>query len=277
MVPPEALPRAAAPPEAALRSWIETRLAATPITEEPFPHLFVTQIFPPEFFERLRSAWPPTALFKGDSKGRKYDLVPTRSSRADARASGYAALPREAQELWDFFVFTVNRTIVGPQLREKFRPQIDDRIARIRDAHARGLIEYGMGRTAVDWEPVANVGRFMMRGPGSELKPHVDSMPYLLTVLHYFPDEDVQGADGTVLYKAEAPLDFERCVRTGSTEYFDAAGIAAREVQRLPFAPNILVAFPNMLDAAHGAAPPEHGLRRLFQYHLSLKADHEKV
>ena len=46
---------------------------------------------------------------------------------------------------------------------------------------------------------------------------------------------------------------------------------------RLPFRPNTMVAFPNTLDAAHGVAPTSATLRKVFQYHLSLKGDDEKV
>lgn len=262
---------------AALRSWIERRLAATPVRNEPFRHLVVEDIFPEAFYDALLAHWPATALFKSDGKGRKYDLVPLQPEQTvDARAGGYAAMPASSRSLWRFFVRDVNRGIVGPALREMFRADIDARLAQLRSAHERGLIAYSMGRSDT-WEPVANVGRFMMRGPGSELKPHVDAMPYVLTCLHYFPDQDVQGADGTVLYQADRPLDFDTCARSGSTEYFDRAGIDTREVMRVPFRRNMLLAFPNRLDASHGALPPEHGLRRLFQYHLSLKSDHEKV
>jgi hypothetical protein len=263
-------------PEETLRAWIETRLRAAPIRTEPFRHLVVDEIFPPRYFDTLAAAWPPTDAFKRDRHGRKFDLVPQVAvDSADGRAGGYASLPPRLRATWDHFVFTVNRTIVGPVLRELFAEEIDRRIALMRRAHAEGRISYSMGRTDT-WQPAANVGRFMMRGPGYELRPHVDSMPYVLTVLHYFPDADDR-ADGTVLYKADAPLDFDSCVTSGSTEYFDQAGITCREVARLPFSRNTLLAFPNALDAAHGAVAPPSGLRRLFQYHLSLKSDDEKV
>jgi hypothetical protein len=54
-----------------------------------------------------------------------------------------------------------------------------------------------------DWSYRANAGRFMMRANGYELKPHVDSMPYLVTVLHYFPDNEGDEHSGTIFYKAE--------------------------------------------------------------------------
>jgi hypothetical protein len=102
-------------------------------------------------------------------------------------------------------------------------------------------------------------------------------MPYLVTVLHYFPDDEGDDHSGTIFYKAERPLDFLTCVRDGSTQYFHDAGIACTEVLRVPFRPNTMVAFPNMLDAAHGAVAPSSKPRRIFQYHISLKGDREKV
>ena len=128
-----------------------------------------------------------------------------------------------------------------------------------------------------DWSYRANVGRFMMRANGYELKPHVDSMPYLVTILHYFPDDEGDNHSGTIFYKAERALDFLMYVRAGSTQYFHEAGIACTEVMRVPFRPNTMVAFPNTLWAAHGSVAPSSEPRKVFQYHISLKGDDEKV
>jgi hypothetical protein len=38
-----------------------------------------------------------------------------------------------------------------------------------------------------------------------------------------------------------------------------------------------MVAFPNMLDSAHGAVATSSQPRKIFQYHISLKGDDEKV
>jgi hypothetical protein len=260
--------------DAAIRAWVSSRLEAAAVIDAPFRHLIVHDIFPPPFFAALKAAWPSADVFKTDKSGRKYDLVPMSDAAVDPRAAGYAALPEESRRLWDYFL-TLNRQVVGPRLRDMFRVDVDARLARLRDAAARGLVSYSMARAA-DGTPVANAGRFMMRGAGSELRPHVDAAPYVVTVLHYFPERPEQ-ADGTIFYKAAAPIDFDRCARSGSTEYFDETGIACVEVMRVPYEDNVLVAFPNTLDAAHGAASPAVGLRRIFQYHLSLKGDREKV
>jgi len=261
--------------EPALRAHIEGRLSAIGRLDEPLPHVIVNDFLPSEFYRELAGAWPPLELFKRDKAGHKYDLVPG-SAAIDPRSAGYEQLAPEQRAIWDFFVSVVNRQIVSPLLVRLFEPEIQGRLQQIRQAFDAGLIQYSM-TGARDWSYHANVGRFMIRANGYELKPHVDSMPYLLTVLHYFPDDEGDDHSGTIFYKAERPLDFLACVRDGSTQYFHEAGIACKEVLRVPFRPNTMVAFPNTLYAAHGAVAPSSDPRKVFQYHISLKGDDEKV
>jgi len=261
--------------ESAIRAHIERRLAAADRVDDPVPHVIVNDFLEPDFYRELAGAWPPLELFHRDKAGLKYDLVPG-SVEVDRRSAGYQRLAAEPRALWDFFVSRVNRDIVAPLVVGLFQREVDERLQQIRDAYEAGLIEYSMAGVR-DWSYRANVGRFMMRANGYELKPHVDSMPYLVTVLHYFPDDQGDDHSGTIFYKAERPLDFLACVRDGSTQYFHDAGIACSEVMRVPFRANTMVAFPNTLWAAHGASAPSSNPRRIFQYHISLKGDDEKV
>jgi hypothetical protein len=259
------------------RTTIARRLASASRVEDPVPHLVVHDLLEPELYALFEAAWPANDIFKRDAKGRKFDLVPASpSDSGDARNAGYYLLPSALRAIWDFFVFVVNRQIVGPWLARSFEPEIRERLALLQRAHADGLITYAMAG-AQDWSFRPNVGRFMVRANGYVLKPHLDSMPYLVTALLYFPAPGQDTGWGTSLYTPEQPLDFEACVRSGSTEYFDDAGIECREVVRVPYLANTLLAFPNTLRSAHGVVAPEHEQRRVFQYHLSLKGDHEKV
>jgi hypothetical protein len=261
--------------EPAIRAYIESRFSTIPRVDDPVPHIIINDALHPDFYRNLADAWPSAEFFKRDKAGLKYDLVPG-SSNIDRRSAGYERLPAEQRGLWDFFVSKINREMVAPLLIRLFEPEINTRLARIREAYEAGLIDYAMAGIS-DWSYRANVGRFMMRANGYELKPHVDSMPYLVTVLHYFPDNEGDDHSGTIFYKAERPLDFITCVRNGSTQYFHEAGIPCREVLRVPFRPNTMVAFPNMLDSAHGAMATSSQPRKIFQYHISLKGDDEKV
>jgi hypothetical protein len=261
--------------EHAIRAHIERRFSTIRRVDDPVPHVIVNDALHPDFYRELADAWPSADCFHRDKAGLKYDLVPS-SLSVDRRSAGYERVPAEHRLLWDFFVCQVNRDMVAPLLVRLFEPEIQSRLQRIRESYEAGLINYPMAGVH-DWSYRANVGRFMMRANGYELKPHVDSMPYLVTVLHYFPDDEGDDHSGTIFYKAERPLDFLTCVRDGSTQYFHEAGVACTEVLRVPFRPNTMVAFPNMLDAAHGAVAPSSKPRRIFQYHISLKGDHEKV
>ena len=261
--------------EPTLRKQIEDRLSQARRVDDPVPHLLVHDFFDPSFYRLLVENWPPLEIFKRDKAGRKYDLVPS-SVAADPRSAGYERLPAGQRALWDFFVSTVNRQIVAPVLARIFEPEIRARVGQIREAFEAGVIAYPMAGSR-DWSYRANAGRFMIRANGHELKPHVDSMPYLLTALHYFPDEDAGDQSGTIFYKPDRPLDFLACVRDGSTQYFHDAGVVCEEVLRIPFRSNTLLAFPNTLGAAHGAVAPALGMRKVFQYHISLKGDEEKV
>jgi hypothetical protein len=257
-----------------LREYVTKKLSSAARIDDPVPHLVLHDFFDPSFYALLADAWPPLDAFKRDKAGTKYDLVAA-SNPADPRSAGYDRLPDDQRAVWDFFVGTVNRQIVGPLIGRLFEPEIQARLREIREAFDAGLIGYAMAGTR-DWSYRANVGRLMIRANGHVLRPHVDSMPYLVTVLHYFSGDADEGF-GTIFYKPERPLDFLSCVRDGSTQYFDEAGIPCREVLRIPFRPNTLLAFPNTLTSAHGAVAPARGMRRMFQYHLSLKGDDEKV
>jgi hypothetical protein len=259
----------------AIRAHIEQRMSAVRRMDDPVPHVIVEDVLHPDFYRELAASWPALDLFQRDRAGRKYDLVPG-SVDVDRRSAGYQRLSGEQRAIWDFFVTTVNREIVAPRLAILFEPEIRIRLQQIRESYEAGLIDYPMAGVR-DWTYQANVGRFMMRANGYELKPHVDSMPYLVTVLHYFPDDEGDNHSGTIFYKAERPLDFLSCVRAGSTQYFHDAGISCTEVMRVPFRPNTMVAFPNTLWAAHGSVAPSSEPRKVFQYHISLKGDDEKV
>jgi hypothetical protein len=183
-------------------------------------------------------------------------------------------LPRDVKSIWREFV-SFNRTVVGPWLAGVFQQHIRERVTLLQHLTAQGrtgLIASGLETGAVQ----ANAGRLMMRGNGYKLEPHIDPAYYVVTVLHYFADRDDEGY-GTRLFKALTPIPLKAFVKDGTTEYFETHGIPVIEAARLPFRANGFLAFPNLLDAAHGVDAPSSGYRKVFQYHLSLKGDFEPL
>jgi hypothetical protein len=257
-----------------VRALLAPRLAAARRIESPFPHVFVEDLLPKELYEMLRDAWPPNDALRLTRNRQKLDLVP-RDDASYEYSAGFATLPECIRGVWRFYVYVVGRRIVGPWVGRVFEAEIAERVEFLQRLAREGRLGFqASGLASGHYE--ANSGRLMMRGMGYTLAPHVDPASYLVTLLHYFASED--DADcGTVLYKAERPVPVEAFVADGTTEYFHSHGIAAREAARMPFIGNALLAFPNLLDAAHGVVAPPDGYRKVFQYHLSLKGDHEPL
>jgi hypothetical protein len=259
--------------DAAEHAWLMERMTGARIAANPFPHLYVDNFLPPGFYERLVAAWPPESAFRANKNRQKLDLVPT-DAYADKLTDPFKTLPVDMRTAWRSFA-QLNRAIVGPWLASLFEDHIRERIALLQRLIAEGKTDIRAAGLAAGTVQ-ANVGRLMMRGQGYTLAPHVDPAYYLVTALHYFA-EDADEGYGTRLFRASRPMPLEAFVKDGTTEYFEPHGIAVTEAACLPFRPNSFLAFPNLLDAAHGVVAPSSGYRKAFQYHLSLKADHEPL
>jgi hypothetical protein len=251
----------------------QERLAGIGVDDAPFPHLYADNFLPAEMYDRLAAAWPVNASFRISRNQQKLDMVPSEAHH-DEYTAAFAALPVETKAIWRDFVH-FNRTVVGPWLASVFDPFIRERIALLQRMTAEGRT--GLKASGLESGTVqANAGRLMMRGNGYTLAPHIDPAYYLVTVLHYFAEGSDEGY-GTRLFKARAPIPLDGFVKDGTTEYFERYGIEVEEAGRLPFRANSLLAFPNLLDAAHGVDAPPTGYRKVFQYHLSLKGEREPL
>jgi len=100
-------------------------------------------------------------------------------------------------------------------------------------------------------------GRLMVRYPGYELQPHLDSAHFAITCLYY-----IGGGGQLCLYKTHRPSlqDAE-----SSTIYFRESDCVLTNT--IPTAPNTFVAFVNTPNALHGA--PKHDEHRyIYQCHI---------
>ena len=257
---------------------VRDRLRTVRRIEEPFPHVWIEELLPQELYATLADAWPPADFFWSD-RANRMDLVPmpAGTAPADARASQWAYLPPCIREVWDFFVIDINRRLTGPFVAQVFQPEIRARLALLESADAQGaeVAEY----LRPPFEAQMNVGRFMLRGHGYKLKPHVDALAYLVTALYYFPESEAQGDPlGTTLYRVKDELEAADLFRREKTEYFHKAGIAAYPAAQIPFVGNALLVFANTARSAHGMHITTEGIwRRAFQSHLSLKGDSDHL
>lgn len=207
----------------------------------PIPHLIVRDVLPDGVYSALNTSWPALEQFEVSRSGKKFDI----------RADDFARLP-DAWREW----LRESPRVIGELVAPYFTIELSARLWEI------GAREYR-----------ANQGRLMMRVGPYRLLPHLDPAPYVLTLLLYFPSPGQEVGHGTVLYRAPQPLE----TGTGSTQYFGDHGIACIDPVEIPFTPNTLLAFPNSPIAAHGVRVPPGQTRRVFQWHLSTKAEGAEI
>ncbi len=256
------------------QAHIRARLAAAVRQDDPFPYVCVEDVLSPRFYEALDAAWPDVAVFPADERANRRDLVPQPpgTTPADRRASTYLQIAEPMREVWNCFILDVNRRIIGPWLLDVFGPEIDARLRTVRELRAQGRLVNDY--YAEPYSPQMNVGRLMMRGQGFRLRPHADSLAYLVTALYYFPDADDDNELGTTLYRTDGELSADMISASGKTVYFADAGIDTEPAMHAPFRRNSLLAFANTGRSAHGMHIARPGIwRRAYQSHLSLKSD----
>lgn len=254
---------------------VRARLATARRMDDPFPLVWVEDLLPQRVYDVFDAAWPSPEFFAQDAHGTRGDLVLGAPDPAapDKRRHGYTSIPTCLREVWESFT-RLNREVIGPWVGEVFEPEISRRLALL----TRWYEEHGAQKEhlAPPYAARMNVGRLMLRGPGYRLRPHVDAVSYLATVLTYFPEPAGRDDLGTTLYRVERELDpFELFVAgRGSTAYFEQAGIAVEPVRNVPFRANALLAFANTGRSAHGVQiTASASWRRAFQSHLSIKSD----
>src|SRR5688500_5543962 len=93
---------------------VEARMRSATRVEEPFPHVWVQEVLPGDFYQVLADAWPAEDVFWSERPDVRLDLVPRPpgTSPADPRADQYDRLPSSVREVWDFFILDINRRIV---------------------------------------------------------------------------------------------------------------------------------------------------------------------
>lgn len=156
------------------RDHCEARIREAEVRREPFPHIEVEPLFPPDFYQELMEQFPARRLFQ------KAEYAGTGFSRREAHYVDYGlALP--AEELagpYAEVVAYMQSEVFARLLLEKFGDAIP---ARKQSWFAEGSKDYG-SRCHVHIDL-----------PGYEIPPHPDAEDKLITYQLYLPpDESVR-------------------------------------------------------------------------------------
>lgn len=236
-----------------LDSYIAGRIAATPTQPEPYPHIFVENVFPDDVYDAMRDAMPSLVEFRPlwhfgtvakdmYSNRHCFPLEPDWIERN---------LGVQRASVWS----RIREAIDGPAVRmafaDHFMPQINERFD--------GDPPLGDGQTKLRL-------RLMSDRASYKIGPHTDAISRIVTALFYLPEDDAY-ADmlGTRVY---VPKDSAKDYKHGVHNSFDEFD----EVGHVQFAPNTMVGFVNVDNAFHGVPPmdvPDDYRRELLLYDLN--------
>ncbi len=208
------------------------QIANTPFREFPFPHIYVKDVFPPKFFERILDQLP-----KDDQYIRLVDTGRVGKGYSAARLSLFpdklaeSGLDEDRRTFWEGMFATFGGNEFSSLVWQKFRPYIERRFAK---SHPGGI----------NLDPRSEV--FLMRDLQTySLGPHTDSPAKLVSMLFYLPKDDSRPELGTAVY---VPKD--RVFTCPGGPHHDRSGFD--HMITLPYGRNVLVAFPKVMNCFHG-------------------------
>lgn len=205
------------------------KVGNVPFNMFPYPHFYVPEVFPADFYQRIQQNLPDPAA-----------MIPIEQARA---VRGYkerfvlglddshlATLPDAKRVFWE----ELRGWLIGDRFKalvmSKFKPFIDQRFGGNADVrfHDEGLL-------------VQDITDY-------NLGPHTDAPRKVVTMLFYLPSDESQRHLGTSIY---VPKDSEfRC--PGGPHYKRDQFV---RMHTNPFAPNSLFAFFKTDNSFHGVEP----------------------
>ena len=219
----------------AIESHVLDSVARAPLATNPFPHVIVEDLLPPEIYARIIDAVPPPVFFAGTKD--EHWAVP----------SGIA--PLYCRTVWAFVANTLVGDVLHRALNARFKVLLREYVREFCPAFP-------------DNEPLAlhpSDGRLMLRRPGYNLTPHRDPKWGFVTAILYLARPGDSEEYGTQLYAVrddtEAP--------SGSVYYVEPS--QCELVRAVPFRPNSMLVFLNSVGA-HGASIPSDAPPRVERY-----------
>jgi hypothetical protein len=219
-----------------VRHYVQYQIMNAPLRTYPAPHIYVEQIFPPDFYKRLIDALPDDSAYMRlvDTKRVSPEYSPQRLSLFPNQLE-QAQLDIERRVFWQRVFQTFGSEEFAGTVLAKFQATIFQRFMKPGDQQIPS-INYG-----------AEV--FLMRDlTNYSLGPHTDSPAKLVSVLFYLPSADDRPDLGTSLY---VPKDRRFTCPGGPHHPFELF----ERVITLPYRRNALLAFPKTSQCFHGVEP----------------------
>jgi hypothetical protein len=206
------------------------KVGNAPINLFPYPHFYLENVFPAEFYAEIRRNLPDPAVMIPIEKARNVTGYKERFV-LDMSQKSLSLLPDEKRAFWtEMHNWLVVRGNFGSLLSQKFKPYIEQRFA------GRDNIEFYSEALLV--EDVTNY----------KLGPHTDSPRKVITVLFYLPPDLSQAHMGTSIYLPKDPS----FTCPGGPHYPHEGFL---RLHTNPFVPNSMFVFLKTDNSFHGVEP----------------------
>jgi hypothetical protein len=215
------------------------QIANAPIKPFPYPHIYVQDVFPSDFYRELRARLPPAEAYQ-DLKA----LKRVSAGYPDGRLvmvvtpENVQALPEPSRSFWNATAQWLLGGPFGQVVLSKFAEFLAQRFG-------------DLGQTQFHDEAL-----LVQDYTTYSLGPHTDSPAKVLSFLFYLPPDDSLAHLGTSIYVPKDPR--FRCPG-GPHHRFEMFD----RMMTAPFLPNTLFAFLKTDNSFHGVEPiQETGVRR---------------
>jgi hypothetical protein len=216
------------------------RIGNATVNPFPFPHIYVRDVFPAEFYAGLLRHLPSREAFSPLSVARPMssDVYDQTRTVLPLTPESVATLAQPYRGFWEDVTRMLLGGSFGNLLFGKFGQFIQNRFAR-----QDGVDFYDEALLVRDAENYA-------------LGPHTDSPSKVLAFLFYLPEHDSQPQFGTSIY---VPKDRTFTCAGGPHYPFDRFD----RMLTMPYLPNTLFGFLKTQNSFHGVEPiKEEGIQR---------------
>lgn len=207
---------------------VAARLRSAEVVAEPYPHYYLENVFPDDYYRELLGHLPESAVYENlfEVTTLKLDHFRHRDQR-DFNEGWTKALPAGLRDFWENF----NRWFLGPELAQAV---LDSFSAR--------------GHGGKSWPEVAVESQLIRHRAGYFLGPHSDLYTKLVVLLFYLAPDESASHLGTSLYVPKEPG--FRCPAGTHYQFEDFV-----RVKTVPYRPNSLLAFLRSDVSFHGVEP----------------------
>jgi hypothetical protein len=228
--------------------YVQYRIANAPMLEFPYPHIYVRDVFPEDFYARLRANLPAEAHLRtlsalGRVSAGQYEerlvmpLLPEQTARLEPAQRAF----------WDDLARWLHGERFGQLMIAKFAPYLQHRFNDLRTQRFMDEALIVRDRTRYS------------------LGPHTDARSKVLSFLFYLPPDASMAHLGTSLY---VPTEAGFTCEGGPHYEFDRF----RRIHTMEYLPNTLFAFMKTPQSFHGVEPiTEADVRRdLLLYDIKI-------